>query len=112
MYADDGKNPKAIEEGDFETLMFVQKKNEKGLLEFMFSKIKGYDGMPLTRNIKLEIIGLSSKKEAAFALNGKPMKKVKNGSSETGYYFDESRKIWVINFVWDTPDVFVTERVR
>jgi alpha-glucosidase (family GH31 glycosyl hydrolase) len=112
MYADDGKKPKAIEEGDFETLMFVQKKNEKGLLEFMFSKIKGYDGMPPTRNIKLEIIGLSSKKEAAFALNGKLMKKVKNGSSETGYYFDESRKIWVINFVWDTPDVFVTERVR
>ncbi len=111
MYDDDGKDPQAIAEGRFETLMFVQKKDEKGRLEFMFSKIKGYDGMPEKRNIRLEIVGLPDQKEIKFLINGQEAKNKKKEDNESnGFYFDEARKMWVIDFVWDKPDTFVSQK--
>jgi oligosaccharide 4-alpha-D-glucosyltransferase len=109
MYADDGKDPQSIDQGRFETLMFVQKKNEKGRLEMMFSKIKDYAGAPLKRTVHLEIVGLSKNKPLRFALNGQVMKKKKPDGKDQGYFYDEKKKVWSIDFVWDVPDVFVTE---
>ena len=109
MYADDGKDPEAIENKNFETLMFVQKKNEKDNLEFMFSKINGYPGMPQKRNIRLEIIGLAKSKDKEFLLNGEEMKRKNKNKNEPGYYFDESKKIWILNFEWGAQDVFISE---
>ena len=109
MYSDDNKDPESIKNKNFETLMFVQKKNENNGLEFMFSRINGYAGMPEKRNIRLEITGLPYVKEKRFLLNGQDFQKKKKDAKGNGYFFDDSRKVWVLDFVWDVPDTFITE---
>ncbi len=113
MYDDDGKDPGALKNGRFETLMFVQKPDERGNLSFMFSRITGYDSMPDLRNMKLEIIGWQHVKKPAFFLNGEPLKKKKpSKSNESGYYFDEQHNSWVIDFKWSNNDVIITTKQK
>ena len=113
MYSDDRKEPDAIKNGNFETLMFVQKKNEKGNLEFMFSRIKGYKKMPREREISLEIIGLPYNKYFTFIINGKQMEKIKTKKpADNGYLYDEQRKVWLLRFKWGLNDVFITQSLK
>ena len=111
MYEDDGKDPDALKNGNFETLMFVQKPDERGNISFLFSRInKGYKGMPKTRNVKLEIIGIQNVSKMVFFLNGKELKKKKAGKLKDGFYFDKTRKVWIVDFLWGTGDVVVTTK--
>jgi alpha-glucosidase (family GH31 glycosyl hydrolase) len=108
MYEDNLTEPDAIENKNFETLMFVQKQNEKGNLTFMFTKLNSYDDMPVSRNVKLNIIGLKYEKEQKFNLNNQPLKKKKIEESGNGYYWDELKNYWVIDFKWSIEDIYIT----
>ena len=112
MYDDDGKDPDALKNGRFETLMFVQKPDKRGNLSFMFSRINGYDAMPQSRNMSLEIIGWQSAAKPGFMLNGEPLKKKRSSKSGAGYYFDESHRTWVVDFTWTGSDVFIITKQK
>ncbi len=111
MYEDNG-NPDAIEKGEFETLMFMQKADVRGNPTFMFSKVKGYEGMPASRNIKLEIVGLQQVKKLILFRDDIEMKKKKPGKKGEGYYFDKERKLWVVEFKWGAGDVILSTKQK
>jgi len=111
MYEDNGE-PDAISKGEFETLMLMQKADVRGNPTFMFSKVKGYEGMPANRNIKLEIVGLQQVKRLILFRDDLEMKKKKPGKQGEGYYFDKGRKLWVVEFNWGMGDVILSTKQK
>jgi alpha-glucosidase (family GH31 glycosyl hydrolase) len=113
MYDDDGTDPEALVNGSFVSLMFVKKEDERGHPVFLFSKIgKRYTGMPETRKISFVIIGMREVKKAAFYKNNVKLKKTKPGKQGDGFYFDKTKKQWVVNFTWENEDVVITTKQK
>ncbi len=111
MYEDAGNDPQALADGNFETLMFLQKRDVRDNLSFMFSRInKGYQGMPEMRNIRLEIIGQTDVKKMRFFKNDVELKKKKPGKNKEGFYFDKTRRVWVVEFGWENDEVIITTK--
>jgi len=113
MYEDAGDDPNALINGKFETLMFLQKRDVRDNLSFMFSSINnGYAGMPESRKIKLEIIGQTGVKKMQFFKNDIELKKKKPGKIKEGFYYDKSRRIWVVEFEWKNEEVIITTKKK
>ena len=111
MYEDDGKDPFALKNGNFETMMFVQKADVRGNQTFMFSKVnKGYQGQPDSRNITLEIIGITGVQKIQFFKNDVELKRKKPSKIKEGFYYDKEQKVWVVNFIWKNEEVIITTK--
>jgi len=113
MYNDDGTDPDALANGNFESLMFVKKEDERGNPVFLFSKIgKTYKGMPETRQISFVIIGMQEVKKTEFYKNNVKLKKKKPGKPDEGFYFDKIKKQWIVNFTWGKEDVVIITKQK
>ncbi len=107
MYEDDGKTFGAYEKGQYELLRF---QNVSGKT-FLFSRTGGqYEGMPLTRNVKFEIMTgqMSGHTDFKFIEGGRAQKirYQKDGDHKNlGWYYDKDKKCVVIDFVWRAKTV-------
>jgi len=68
--------------------------------------------MPETRKISFVIIGMREVKKAAFYKNNVKLKKTKPGKQGDGFYFDKTKKQWVVNFTWENEDVVITTKQK
>jgi len=100
----------AYEKGEYELLRF---QNVSGKT-FLFSRTgKQYEGMPVERNVKLEIMTGQIPKKVVFKLTeGGRAQKIRyqkdGGHKNFGWYYDKDKGSIVIDFVWRGKTVGVT----
>ncbi len=103
LYEDDGKTFGAYEKGHFELLRFEYNRKSH---TFRFSRNgNGYSGMPVQRQVKLEIVSFQNPGKTHFTLiqqgKSQKIKRRKNGSShKTGWYYDKKHHKLILDFPW------------
>jgi len=106
MYNDDGSTYGAIEKDEFELITFERKYIDEKLTEYYFKNNEGnYNGKPESRNIQMELIGFNKNINLSFELNNKKLNKNKHSNKSIGYYYDNNRNIWIINFEWNGQEM-------
>jgi alpha-glucosidase (family GH31 glycosyl hydrolase) len=101
IFEDDGKTFGTIGRGEFELILLKAWQSDKKETNFEFKKDGwDYEGMPLRRVIKLEIVGQSAKDKPKITINKEKVRKKKESDNFEGYYFNQSG-ILVIVFNWD-----------
>jgi oligosaccharide 4-alpha-D-glucosyltransferase len=110
MYEDDGKTFGAYEKGEYELLRF---QNVSGKT-FLFSRTgKQYEGMPLVRHVKFEIMSSQIPEHADFKFierdrQQKIHHKKAGSQQDLGWYYDKDKRCIVIDFVWSSKTVSIT----
>ncbi|MCF6170140.1 MAG: glycoside hydrolase family 31 protein [Bacteroidales bacterium] len=101
IFEDDGKTYGTIGRGEFELMVMKARQPDEKSMQIQFSKDGwDYQGMPLKRVMKLEIVGQSPKAKRNITLNGEKMRKKKESDNFEGFYFNSSGML-VVDFNWD-----------
>lgn len=112
MFDDDRQTFGTVESEDYRLLKIEKKKVSDGIYMYEFAKSGlGYSTEPDSRKVTLEIIGLNKSNVRTFLLNDKELTLINNVTNkESGYYYDEKRKIWVVIFVWNDDKITITQK--
>ncbi|MFT6899455.1 MAG: oligosaccharide 4-alpha-D-glucosyltransferase [Paraglaciecola sp.] len=102
MYDDDGANPDALKNGQFETLNFEAQQDD-GDLQIDLSRSGEYQGMPLTRELTVVIHNwLQASDKLLVAGNPLPLytAEAELVQRSSGAWWDEARHILKVKFPW------------
>ena len=105
-YEDDGKDPKSLEKQRF-ILTAIAQKTSGNRLQISFNPSgKGYENMPLNKQIEIIYHGFEYKKISKVTIRGQELSFVKkfkkySTASASYYYLDRKNKTLRIKFNWD-----------
>jgi len=97
LFEDDGENPNSIRDDAFELLIFDAKHSEQKLEMKLSRNGRGYEGMPIERNIKLVIHNWRIK----------PSEIIINDIGIEKTNFDKSTNKLILNIPWRDKDVSI-----
>lgn len=111
LYDDDRMSPTSLEDNAYQLITFSGEKNANGVTVNLQTNGGKYAGMPSSRMITLEIMGVNDPQDVILS-DKTPMERFASPKMirQYGYCYDEETKVLTIKFAWNYKPLTISTR--